>query len=109
MGAAPNGGTATRPATSPTPCSTPPSSPGPTWTRPHGTRLPKPGSACLRYLHRYKANVWIGRVLAVPATDTVRSVVMSAWSALNEFGAYRVTEIPRRAGPGTRWPPPDEP
>jgi uncharacterized protein len=34
---------------------------------------------------------------------------MSAWSALNEFGAYRVTEIPRRAGPGTRWPPPDEP
>src|SRR5512142_3160316 len=34
---------------------------------------------------------------------------MSAWSALNELGAYRITEIPRHAGPGTRRLPPDEP
>ncbi len=32
---------------------------------------------------------------------------MSAWSALNALGAYRVTEIPRRAGP--RRSSPDEP
>jgi DNA helicase HerA-like ATPase len=34
---------------------------------------------------------------------------MSAWSALNELGAYRITEIPRHAGPGTGRLPPDEP
>jgi DNA helicase HerA-like ATPase len=56
-------------------------------------------------LHRYKANVWI----AVLAADTVRSVVMVAWSALNELGAYRITEIPRRAGPGMGRVSPDEP
>ena len=51
----------------------------------------------------------IGRVLEVLAADTVRSVVTLAWSALNELGAYRITEIPRRAGPGTGRYPPDEP
>src|SRR5689334_10640920 len=34
---------------------------------------------------------------------------MSAWSALNELGAYRITDIPRHAGPGTGRLPPDEP
>jgi DNA helicase HerA-like ATPase len=53
--------------------------------------------------------VRIGRVLAVFAADTVRGVVMSAWSALNELGPYRITEIPRHAGPGTGRLPPDEP
>ncbi len=59
-------------------------------------------------MHRYKANVRIGRVRAVLA-ETVRSVVTLAWSALNELGAYRITEIPRRAGSGTRRYRPDEP
>ena len=54
------------------------------------------------------ANVGIGRVLAALA-ETVRSVVTLAWSALNELAAYRVTEIPRRAGPGTSRHPPDGP
>jgi uncharacterized protein len=53
--------------------------------------------------------VRVGRVLAVLAAETVRSVVTLAWSALNELGAYRITEIPRRAGPGTRRDAPDEP
>jgi DNA helicase HerA-like ATPase len=47
--------------------------------------------------------------IAVHAADTVRSDVMLAWGALSELGAYRITEIPRRAGPGTRLVPPDEP
>ena len=51
----------------------------------------------------------IGRFLAVLAADTVRGVVMFAWSALSELGAYRITEIPRHAGPGTRRLSPDEP
>src|SRR5690349_17913145 len=34
---------------------------------------------------------------------------MSAWSALNELGAYRITEIPRPAGPGPGRLPPHEP
>jgi DNA helicase HerA-like ATPase len=52
--------------------------------------------------------VGIGGVLAVLA-ETVRSVMSLAWSVLNELGAYRITEIPRRAGPGTSRHPPDGP
>jgi DNA helicase HerA-like ATPase len=37
------------------------------------------------------------------------SVVTLAWSVLNELGAYRITEIPRRAGAGSGRHPPDEP
>src|SRR5262249_17670319 len=40
--------------------------------------------------------------------EAVRSVVMSAWDALNELDAYRITEIPRRPESGTSGPRPGE-